>query len=44
MAKGERGGPNLILRCLSEALEKNGASELVPKLTNYILFRVMLGM
>ena len=33
-----------ILRCLSEALEKNGASELIPKLTNYILFRVMLGM
>ena len=33
-----------ILRCLSEALEKNGASELVPKLTNYILFTVMLGM
>ena len=33
-----------ILRCLSEALEKNGASELIPKLTNYILFRVMLWM
>ena len=33
-----------ILRCLSEALAKNGASELIPKLTNYILFRVMLGM
>ena len=33
-----------ILRCLSEALVKNGARELIPKLTNYILFCIMPGM
>ena len=33
-----------ILRCLHEALATNGASELIPKLTNYILFRIMLWM
>ena len=35
---------NPILRCLSEALTKNGTRELISKLTNYIVFRILLGM